>query len=89
MPFNGCRTRKTGVTGVANHALPVTEMDWMARKKIALIDALYEHKVKLLAAADAEPDVLYPEGDGRFEFQRTVSRLEEMRSESYLAEGHG
>ena len=39
MPFNGCRTRKTGVTGVANHALPVTEMDWMARKKIALIGA--------------------------------------------------
>ena len=60
-----------------------------AARFVALIDALYEHKVKLLAAADAEPDVLYPEGDGRFEFQRTVSRLEEMRSEDYLAQGHG
>jgi len=60
-----------------------------AARFVALIDALYEHKVKLLAAADAEPDALYPEGDGRFEFQRTVSRLEEMRSEDYLSQGHG
>ena len=60
-----------------------------AARFVSLVDALYEHKVKLLAAADAEPDALYPAGDGRFEFQRTVSRLEEMRSDSYLAEGHG
>ncbi len=60
-----------------------------AARFVALIDALYEHKVKLLAAADAEPDALYPQGDGRFEFQRTVSRLEEMRSEDYLTQGHG
>ena len=60
-----------------------------AARFVSLIDALYEHKVKLLAAADAQPDDLYPAGDGRFEFQRTVSRLEEMRSEAYLAEGHG
>ncbi|SEM80601.1 cell division protein ZapE [Sphingomonas gellani] len=60
-----------------------------AARFVALIDALYEHKVKLLAAADAQPDRLYPGGDGAFEFQRTVSRLEEMRSESYLEQGHG
>ncbi len=54
-----------------------------------LIDALYEHKVKLLAAADAEPQKLYEEGDGAFEFERTASRLIEMRSEEYLAMGHG
>ena len=60
-----------------------------AARFVQLIDALYEHKVKLLAAADAEPDALYPVGDGRFEFQRTVSRLEEMRSDDYLTLGHG
>ena len=60
-----------------------------AARFVTLIDALYEHKVKLLAAADAEPAELYPAGDGSFEFQRTVSRLEEMRSAEYLAEGHG
>jgi cell division protein ZapE len=60
-----------------------------AARFVTLIDALYEHKVKLLAAADAQPEGLYPSGDGSFEFQRTVSRLEEMRSAEYLAEGHG
>ena len=60
-----------------------------ASRFATLIDSLYEHRVKLLAAADAEPAGLYPEGDGSFEFARTVSRLEEMRSAEYLAEGHG
>lgn len=60
-----------------------------AARFVALIDALYEHKVKLLAAADAQPADLYEAGDGRFEFDRTISRLEEMRSEDYLALGHG
>jgi cell division protein ZapE len=59
-----------------------------ARFKV-LIDALYEHKVKLLATADAEPINLYPSGDGAFEFERTVSRLMEMQSHDYLATGHG
>jgi len=65
------------------------EMRNEANRFVTLIDALYEHKVKLLAAADAEPAGLYPAGDGSFEFQRTISRLEEMRSAEYLAEGHG
>jgi cell division protein ZapE len=60
-----------------------------ASRFATLIDSLYEHRVKLLAAADAEPAGLYPDGDGSFEFARTVSRLEEMRSADYLAEGHG
>ena len=60
-----------------------------AARFVTLIDQLYEHKVKLLAGADAEPAGLYPAGDGSFEFQRTVSRLEEMQSAAYLAEGHG
>jgi cell division protein ZapE len=60
-----------------------------AARFVTLIDALYEHKVKLLAAADAEPEGLYRSGDGSFEFQRTASRIEEMRSAEYLAEGHG
>ena len=60
-----------------------------AARFVTLIDALYEYGVKLLASADALPDALYQQGDGRFEFDRTVSRLLEMQSEEYLAEGHG
>jgi cell division protein ZapE len=45
--------------------------------------------VKLLAAADAEPQDLYVAGDGAFEFERTASRLIEMQSGAYLAKGHG
>ncbi|WP_221793518.1 cell division protein ZapE [Aquisediminimonas sediminicola] len=60
-----------------------------AARFVTLIDALYEHRVKLLAAAAAAPASLYPTGDGAFEFERTVSRLMEMQSADYLALGHG
>ena len=60
-----------------------------AARFVTLIDALYEHKVKLLATAAAAPEALYDKGDGRFEFERTISRLIEMQSADYLATGHG
>ena len=59
-----------------------------AARFVSLIDALYEARVKVVATAAAEPDDLYASGDGSFEFQRTVSRLHEMRSEEYLALEH-
>jgi cell division protein ZapE len=60
-----------------------------AARFVTLIDALYEHKVKLLASADAAPASLYTQGTGAFEFERTASRLVEMQSRDYLAAGHG
>jgi cell division protein ZapE len=62
-----------------------------AKRFIMLIDALYDSHVKLLASADAEVPELYSAETGReaFEFDRTVSRLIEMRSEEYLALAHG
>jgi cell division protein ZapE len=59
-----------------------------AKRFVTLIDALYEAKVNLICSAEAPAEALYTEGDGAFEFQRTVSRLMEMRSEAYMALPH-
>jgi len=55
-----------------------------ARRFVILIDALYEAHAKLIVLAEAQPSQLYPAGDGAFEFERTASRLEEMRSADWL-----
>lgn len=59
-----------------------------ARRFVTLIDTLYDNHVKLICSAEGEPHELYEKGDGRFEFDRTVSRLMEMQSVEYLAAGH-
>ena len=51
-----------------------------AKRFVTLIDALYEAKTRLIISADAEPEMLYLEGSGSFEFERTASRLREMQS---------
>ncbi|MEY8098686.1 cell division protein ZapE [Falsihalocynthiibacter sp. S25ZX9] len=51
-----------------------------AKRFVTLIDTLYEAKTRLICTAAAEPEFLYLEGEGTFEFERTASRLREMQS---------
>ena len=57
-----------------------------ARRFVTLIDALYEARVRLIASAADEPEKLYLEGAGSFEFERTASRLREMQDASWGAD---
>lgn len=57
-----------------------------AKRLVTLIDAFYEAKVRFYCSAAAEPEALYTEGTGAFEFARTVSRLEEMQSNEWAGE---
>ncbi|AVL53249.1 cell division protein ZapE [Roseobacter denitrificans] len=54
-----------------------------AKRFVTLIDALYEAKVRLICSAAAKPEMLYVEGEGTFEFERTASRLREMQGSDW------
>ncbi|MEL6450564.1 MAG: cell division protein ZapE [Pseudomonadota bacterium] len=56
-----------------------------AKRFVTLIDALYEARVRLICSAAAVPEMLYLEGEGTFEFERTASRLREMQSSDWAA----
>ncbi|MBY6201637.1 AFG1 family ATPase [Maritalea mobilis] len=56
-----------------------------AKRFVTLIDALYEGHVRLIATAEDEPERLYLEGAGSFEFERTASRLREMQGADWGA----
>jgi cell division protein ZapE len=56
-----------------------------AKRFVTLIDTLYEAQVRLICSAAAKPEMLYLEGEGTFEFERTASRLREMQSEDWAS----
>ena len=67
-------------------------MDWQmenqARRFVNLVDEFYDRSVKLILSAAAPPLELYTGQKLKFEFQRTVSRLQEMQSHEYLERTH-
>jgi cell division protein ZapE len=70
----------------------VPVFDWrsedQARRFISLVDEFYDHNVKLIVSAAAPVEALYRGERLAFEFERTKSRLLEMRSHDYLARSH-
>jgi cell division protein ZapE len=59
-----------------------------AKRFVTMIDALYEAKTNIVCSAETLPHKIYTEGDGAFEFERTVSRLMEMQADDYIATPH-
>lgn len=62
--------------------------DGVAKRLIDMIDAFYDHNVNLIVSAECPPRELYRGARLAFAFERTVSRLLEMRSHRYLALPH-
>ena len=62
--------------------------DDQARRFISMVDEFYDRAVKLLLSAETDIESLYAGGNLSFEFERTLSRLQEMQSRDYLALAH-
>ncbi len=73
---------------IANIPVMDWQMENQARRFLNLVDAFYDRSVKLIISAAAPVVELYQGDRLRFEFQRTISRLQEMQSHDYLAREH-
>ncbi|WP_033570439.1 cell division protein ZapE [Dickeya undicola] len=72
------------------HHVPVMEVkdENAARRFLALVDEFYERRVKLIMSAQATMFEIYQGEHLKFEYQRCLSRLQEMQSEEYLRQPH-
>jgi cell division protein ZapE len=62
--------------------------DDRTRRFIFLVDEFYDRRVKLVLSAEAPPSRLYIGERLAFEFQRTISRLTEMQTATFLGRPH-
>ena len=73
---------------VSNVTYMNAKKDDQARRFINMVDEFYDRGVKLLMSAEVPIEKLYSDGKLTFEFQRTLSRLQEMQSKEYLSLPH-
>lgn len=59
-----------------------------ARRFLALVDEFYERRIKLIISAEVSMYEIYQGEHLKFEYQRCLSRLQEMQSEEYLRQPH-
>lgn len=81
-------SREYNTVLVANVEQMSANVDDIARRFIAMVDEFYERKVKLIMSSEVPLEKLYSQGRLTFEFQRCLSRLQEMQSRTYLAQQH-
>lgn len=72
------------------HNVPVMGLkdENSARRFLALVDEFYERHVKLVISAEMPMYEIYQGERLKFEYQRCLSRLQEMQSEEYLKRPH-
>lgn len=77
-------------TTIIIEALPAMNDDDndACRRFVNLVDTFYDRQVKLVLSAEVTMQDLYSGNKLSFEFQRTLSRLQEMQSKEYLAKPH-
>jgi len=63
-------------------------LDDATRRFIYLVDSFYDRNVKLIVSAARPALTLYQGERLAFDFQRTISRLQEMQSKEYLGKEH-
>lgn len=63
-------------------------MDDVARRFIMMIDEFYDRHVTLIMSLECAIEELYQGNGLNFEFERTLSRLQEMKSKEYLSLQH-
>ncbi len=73
---------------ISNIPIMDASMDDIARRFVNMIDEFYDLHVNLVVSAQATPEKLYTGKRLQFEFERTSSRLREMRTDKYLAVKH-
>ena len=94
-----CRTRRSShdYIEIARqcHTVLLSDLPQMAerdndaaRRFIELVDEFYDRHVNLIVSSDFPPDALYTGKRLAQPFQRTASRLVEMRSAQYLGKPH-
>ncbi len=81
----GTEDGSVGSGSTGERQVMLAPMDDGARRFIALIDELYDQRIKLYLSCEVPLNQLYTQGSLDFQFERARSRLIEMGSEEYLA----
>lgn len=73
---------------LSNVTIMDKDKEGVAKRFVMLVDILYDHNVTLIISATVGAEDLYQGARLQFDFQRTISRLQEMQSKEYLAQKH-